>query len=144
MIHEHLQVSNINVFKDYNDLFTGLRVLNTGFEYKVPIDNTVPARCLPPAVPEPRLDDMLPLLTNAKLFSSLDVHAHSKELLTFSTPFGRYRFQQLSFGICSAPELYQMLVSQPVNLSQIAEHTANDVTLQRFAKAIHNPQWVVK
>ena len=58
MIHELLQVSNINVFKDYNDLFTGLGVLNTGFEYKVPIDNAVPAknipaRRLPPAVLEP-------------------------------------------------------------------------------------------
>ena len=70
----------------------------------------------------PRLDDMLPLLTNAKLFSSLDgvsghlqipVHADSQELLTFSTPFGRYCFQRLPFGICSAPELYQMLVSFP-------------------------------
>ena len=69
----------------------------------------------------PRLDDMLPLLTNAKLFSSLDgvlgylqipVHADSRELLTSSTPFGRYCFQRLLFGICSAPELYQMLVSQ--------------------------------
>ena len=47
MIHELLQVSNINVFKDYNDLFTGLGVLNTGFEYKVPIDNTVPAKNVP-------------------------------------------------------------------------------------------------
>ena len=44
MIHEVLQVSNINVFKDYNDLFIGLGVLNTGFEYKVPIDNTVLAK----------------------------------------------------------------------------------------------------
>ena len=58
MIHELLQVSNINVFKDYNDRFTGLGVLNTGFEFIVPIDNTVPAknvpaRRLPPAVLEP-------------------------------------------------------------------------------------------
>ena len=69
----------------------------------------------------PRLDDMLPLLTNAKLFSSLDgvsgylqvpVHADSQELLAFSTRFRRYCFQRLPFAICSAPELYQMLVSQ--------------------------------
>ena len=68
-----------------------------------------------------RLDDMLPLLKNSKLFSSLDgvsgylqipVHADSQTLLTFGTPFGRYCFQQLPFGICSAPDLYQMLISQ--------------------------------
>ena len=69
----------------------------------------------------PRLDDMLPLLKNSKLFSSLDgvsgylqipVHADSQTLLTFGTPFGRYCFQRLPFGICSTPELYQMLISQ--------------------------------
>ena len=84
----------------------------------------------------PRLDDMLPLLTNSKLFSSLDgvsgylqtsVHTDSQELLTFSTPFGRDCFQRLSFGICSAPKLYQMLVSQLLGAPERATFNGNVV-----------------
>ena len=71
--------------------------------------------------PIPRLDDMLPLLKGAQVFSSLDgvsgylqipVHQDSQQLLTFSTPFGLFCFQRLPFGISSAPELYQMLMCQ--------------------------------
>ena len=184
MIRELLHINNVNVLKSYSDLFTGLGILNTSFEYKIPVDGNIlpkniPARRLLSAVMEPvreelkcmehnnvicpiteptkwcspmlvtrkksgdirlvvdfrelnksvqrqtyqipRLDDMLPLLKNFKLFSSLDsvsgylripVHADSQMLLTFGTPFGRYCFQRLPFGICSAPELYQMLLSQ--------------------------------
>ena len=55
MICELLQVHNVNVFSDYSDLFNGLGVLNTGFEYKIPVNNSVPpknipARRLPPAI----------------------------------------------------------------------------------------------
>ena len=43
MIHELLHV---NVLQDYSDLLSGLGVLNRGFKYKVPIDNSVlPKKC---------------------------------------------------------------------------------------------------
>lgn len=28
-------------------------------------------------------------------------------MMTFGTPFGRYKFKRLAFGICSAPEVFQ-------------------------------------
>ena len=36
----------------------------------------------------------------------------SSRLCTFNTPFGRYRFTRLPFGIKSAPEVFQRAVSQ--------------------------------
>lgn len=64
----------------------------------------------------PTLDDILPKLTSAKVFSTLDAQNgfyhlklddESSYLTTFDTPFGRYRWKRLCFGISVAPELFQ-------------------------------------
>lgn len=64
----------------------------------------------------PTLDDVLPELSNAKLFSVADVkngfwHVElddeSKELTTFGTPFGRFCFKRMPFGLKVAPEIFQ-------------------------------------
>ncbi len=72
----------------------------------------------------PSVDEILAQLAGAKLFSKLDAKSgfwqiplakESQPLTTFITPFGRYCFNKLPFGICSAPEVYQK------NMSQILE-----------------------
>lgn len=59
------------------------------------------------------IEDILPDLTKAKVFSVVDAknglwHVEPEEdssyLATFNTPFGRYRWKRLPFGIASAPE----------------------------------------
>lgn len=64
----------------------------------------------------PTLEDILPNLANAKVFSVLDAREgfwhikldeHSSYLTTFWTPFGRFRWLRLPFGISSAPEEFQ-------------------------------------
>ena len=64
----------------------------------------------------PVLDDILPELSNAKLFSTLDVknaywHVvlddESSKLTTFSTPFGRYRWLRMPFGCNVSSEIFQ-------------------------------------
>ena len=61
----------------------------------------------------PTLEEVLPKLANAKVFSVLDakdgfhqvkLDKQSSYLTTFWTPFGRYRYLRMPFGICSAPE----------------------------------------
>jgi hypothetical protein len=62
------------------------------------------------------VDELLPKLTGAKVFSSLDAASgfwaipldnESAKLTTFITPFSHYHFKRLPFGISSAPEIFQ-------------------------------------
>jgi len=64
----------------------------------------------------PTLEELLPTLSKARIFSVLDakdgfhqvkLDDASSELTTFWTPFGRYRYLRMPFGISSAPEEFQ-------------------------------------
>ena len=68
----------------------------------------------------PSLDDIAPSLQGSKVFSKLDaasgfwqipLHTESSKLTTFITPFGRFCFRRLPFGISSAPEIFQRLMT---------------------------------
>ncbi|XP_049275262.1 uncharacterized protein K02A2.6-like [Rhipicephalus sanguineus] len=66
--------------------------------------------------PMPTLDDVAPRLAGAKFFSTLDAASgfwqirlseSSSKRCTMSTPYGRYRFLRMPFGIASAPEIFR-------------------------------------
>ena len=66
--------------------------------------------------PLPKVDDTLAQLYDAMVFSKLDANSgfwqiplakQSQQLMTFVTPFGRYHFTKLPFGISSTPEYFQ-------------------------------------
>ena len=68
----------------------------------------------------PSVEETLAQLGDAKLFSKLDTNSgfwqvkldkSSSLLTTFITPFGRYCFNRLPFGITSAPEYFQKKMS---------------------------------
>jgi len=63
----------------------------------------------------PTREDIMSKFAGAKIFSKLDASSgfwqlrldeDSSKLCTFSTPFGRYRYLRLPFGISSVPEVY--------------------------------------
>ena len=71
--------------------------------------------------PIPMVDETLALLSGAQLFSKLDANngfwqvpltEESRRLTTFITPNGRFCFNKLPFGICSAPEHFQRVMSR--------------------------------
>ena len=64
----------------------------------------------------PTIDDVLPKLANAKVFSTFDAKSAfwmlkldepSSYLTTFETPFGRFRWLRCCYGISPAPEIFQ-------------------------------------
>ena len=68
----------------------------------------------------PSLEDIAPKLAESKVSSTLDaasgfwqipIDEDSQLLTTFITPFGRYAFCRLSFGISSTPEIFQRKMS---------------------------------
>lgn len=67
------------------------------------------------------LEEIAAQLKGAKYFTILDckrgfwqipVSDRTKEILTFSTPWGRYSCKRLPFGISSAPEVFQNFMQQ--------------------------------
>ena len=69
----------------------------------------------------PILEDILPDLTRAKVFSKVDLrHGYwhcsldqqSSDLTTFVTPFGRYQWTRLPFGLSASSEIFQKRLVQ--------------------------------
>ena len=68
----------------------------------------------------PSLDDIAPKLEGMKLlklFTKLDAFSGFYQLAlssqtTFITPFGRYAFKRVPFGIYSTPEIFQRKISE--------------------------------
>ncbi|XP_055619559.1 uncharacterized protein K02A2.6-like [Toxorhynchites rutilus septentrionalis] len=82
------------------------------------------------------LDEILPELGKAKIFSTMDAkkgfwHVEldepSSKLTTFWTPFGRYRWTRLPFGISSAPEIFQMKLQEVIQGLEGVECLADDL-----------------
>ena len=84
----------------------------------------------------PTIDEMLPRLQNAKIFSVLDakegfyhikLDKQSSMLTTFWTPFGRYCWLRMPFGISSAPEEYQRCQQEILEGLKDVEVIADDI-----------------
>lgn len=95
----------------------------------------VDLRCLNQAIkrehyPLPVFDTIFPTLTKAKFFTVLDIRQayhqleldeESKDLTTFMTQYGRFRYTRLPFGINCAPEIFQR------TMEGILSHCANTI-----------------
>ena len=71
--------------------------------------------------PLPVIDEILPELAKAKVFTKADLKdgflqiqldEESSKLTTFQTPWGRYRWLRMPYGISPAPEYFQQKLDQ--------------------------------
>ena len=101
--------------------------------------------------PLPTIEDIATRLHGAKVFTILDVRSGfwhvvldepSSLLTTFHTPFGRYRWKRMPFGICSAPEVFQRRMHELIEGLHGIEVIADDFVAVGFGdtldKAIHD------
>ena len=74
--------------------------------------------------PLPRIDDALDHLGGCKYFSSFDLRSgywqipmdeDSKDLTTFITKFGLYRFKRMPFGLSNAPSYFQRFMDSVIS-----------------------------
>ena len=97
--------------------------------------------------PLPTVDDLLNKLSGAKFFSKLDassgywqipVDEESSQLLTFNSPFGRYRFTRVPFGIHSASELFQRTIEDMIRGIEGAANLQDDIIVWAETQEEHD------
>ena len=93
--------------------------------------------------PLPTIESIATRLSEAKVFSVLDVRhgfwhmvldEESSFLTTFNTPFGRYRWLRMPFGICSAPEIFQRKMYEKIESMEGIEVVADDFLIYGCSK----------
>lgn len=91
----------------------------------------------------PTIEEVMPELTQAKVFTTLDAYKgfwqipldrKSSELTTFWTPFGRYRWNRVPFGISPAPEIYQKIQHEITEGLDGVESLCDDILIYGCGK----------
>ena len=84
------------------------------------------------------IEDITEKLKDAKIFSKVDstssfwqikLDQESSELCTFNTPYGRYSFKRLPFGINSASEVYQRIICNMIEDLEGVESIIDDIII---------------
>ena len=74
--------------------------------------------------PLPKIDEMYAKLKGAKVFSTIDLRSRyhhitlgksSRAKTAFVTPFGKYEFLMVPFGLAQAPAYFQLLMNKVLN-----------------------------
>ena len=95
----------------------------------------------------PTTDETLAKLAGSTVFTSLDaasgfwqipLHEESRILTTFITPFGRYCFTRLPFGINIAPEIFQRKMHELLDGLEGVAGYMDDVIVHGKDKATHD------
>ena len=97
--------------------------------------------------PIPALDDITPELVGSDTFSKLDakdgywhirLDEKSSYLTTFNTPFGRYRYLRLPFGLKMAQDIFQMKIDEVYGPCEGTIGIADDITVHGEGHSQHD------
>jgi len=95
----------------------------------------------------PTAEEISSKLTGAKYFSVLDasqgfwqipLDEESSEYTAFNTPFGRYKFLRLPFGISSAPEIFHRIIAEMLEGIEGACNYIDDVLVWGSTREEHD------
>lgn len=97
--------------------------------------------------PLPVIDDFLPHMAGSKVFSKLDIcnafhqveiAPESREITTFITRRGLFRFTRLMLGIKCAPEIFQKILASLLAVCEGCFNYADDVIIFGKTQAEHD------
>lgn len=97
------------------------------------------------------IEEVVSRLSEAKYFSVFDAASgfwqipldeSSSYLTTFNTPFGRYKFNRLPFGISSAPEVFQRVMHQMFDRIDGCEIIMDDILVWGATEQEHDERVV--
>ena len=86
----------------------------------------------------PTLEEILPKLADAKVFSIVDAKCgywnvvldkESSYLTTFNSPFGRYRFKRMPFGLKMSQDVFQTKIDQTFDGCEGVVGIADDIVV---------------
>jgi hypothetical protein len=95
----------------------------------------------------PVIDDLLPDLTDACVFTKVDLTSafwhlelddESSVLTTFATPYGRFRWLRLPFGLNVSSEIFQKCLNQELEGLPGVKCIADDVLIYGTSEADHD------
>ncbi|MES9973449.1 MAG: RNase H-like domain-containing protein, partial [Candidatus Thiodiazotropha sp.] len=95
----------------------------------------------------PTFDDILPDLAKAKYFTKVDLSSafwhvpldsQSSYVTTFATPYGRYRWTRLPFGLCVSSEIFQKRLLQAIEGLPGTTCVADDVLIYGATEEEHD------
>ena len=101
--------------------------------------------------PIPTVDEVLQNMNQSTVFSKLDLKwgfhqielsEDSREITTFTTHAGLFRYKRLMFGINSAPELYQHIIQQVLQGCEGAHNIADDIIVHGKSVEEHDKRLV--
>ncbi|CAB4013857.1 Hypothetical predicted protein [Paramuricea clavata] len=86
-------------------------------------------------------------MTGARYFSKLDASSgywqtkldeESSKLLCFNSPFGRYKFNRLPFGVSNASEIFQLDIAEIIEGIEGAANAQDDIIVWGDTKEVHD------
>lgn len=95
----------------------------------------------------PTVDDIFIMLNGSVMFSKIDLKNgyhqlvldnESKIITTFSTHCGLYRYKRLSFGVCSAAEIFQNVIRQTLANIPGVINISDDILVAGKTKVEHD------
>ena len=101
----------------------------------------------------PTREEIAAKFADGKVFSKLDastgfwqmrLNEKSSEMCTFNTPFGRYQYLRLPFGISSAPEIYYRVIHTLFAHLEGVDTSMDDIIVWGSNKEEHDNSGVLK
>ena len=97
--------------------------------------------------PMPTVEEVLVEMNGSKVFSKLDLNMgfhqleleeNSRDITTFTTHSGLYRYKRLMFGITSAPEIYQSVIQQTLTGIHGCRNMTDDIIIHAKTMKEHD------